>query len=94
MTPERWQQIEELFHTVAARPATERAVFLDRACAGDDSLRSEVERLLSSHDEAGSFIKAPAFQVAAGMIADEGAQAMIGQTIGHYKILCIDMTRR
>ena len=87
MTPERWQQIEELFHTVSAHPAAERAAFLDRACTGDESLRAEVERLLASHDEAASFINAPAFQAAAGMIADEGTQAMssqtIGKTIGH-----------
>ena len=97
MTPERWQQIEELFHSVAARPAAERAAFLDRACADDDSLRSEVEHLLVSHDEAGSFIKAPAFAVAAELIANEGTQAsfgqtsgqFIGQTIGHYKILSL-----
>ena len=93
MTPERWQQIEELFHSVAARPAVERTAFLDRACAGDEELRAEVERLLASHDEAGSFIKAPAFEVAAGMIADQGSQAMfaqaIGQSIGPYKILSL-----
>jgi len=93
MTPERWQQIEELFHSVAARPAVERTAFLDRACTGDAELRAEVERLLASHDEAGSFIKAPAFEVAAGMIADRGSQSMvsqtIGQTIGPYKILSL-----
>ena len=89
MTPERWQQIEELFHSVAGRPAAERAAFLDGVCADDESLRAEIERLLSSHDDGGSFINAPAFAVAAGMIADERTQTMIGQTIGHYKILSL-----
>ena len=63
---------------MAAPSEADRAAFLDRARAGDDSLRAEVERLLASHDEAGSFINAPAFEVAAGMIANEGTQAMIG----------------
>ena len=43
--------------------------------------------------EAGSFIKEPAYAVAAGMIAEDGTQAMssqtIGKTIGHYRILSL-----
>jgi hypothetical protein len=35
---------------------TERSVFLDTACAGDDGLRHRVKALLKSHAEAGSFL--------------------------------------
>ena len=35
MTPERWQRIEALYHAAYARPAGERAAFLDEACRGD-----------------------------------------------------------
>jgi tetratricopeptide (TPR) repeat protein/tRNA A-37 threonylcarbamoyl transferase component Bud32 len=38
---------------------TERAAFLDRACAGDTTLRERVERLLSTHDSAGDFLERP-----------------------------------
>ena len=34
-----------------------RALSLDRACAGDATLRSQVEALLKSHEEAGSFLE-------------------------------------
>jgi serine/threonine-protein kinase len=89
MTPERWKQVEELFHTVAARPKAERSAFLDRACAGDEALREEVERLFASHDEPGIFMKAPALEAAAMGLAHEQAGLMIGNTIGHYKILSL-----
>ena len=32
----------------------ERAAFLDEACAGDATLRQQVEALLQAHDESGS----------------------------------------
>ncbi|HEX3451154.1 MAG TPA: hypothetical protein VHS97_23065 [Isosphaeraceae bacterium] len=37
-----------------------RALYLDKACAGDSALRARVEALLKSHDEAGSFLNKPA----------------------------------
>ena len=39
--------------------APERAAFLDGACNGNVALRGEVESLLASHDEAGTFIEEP-----------------------------------
>ena len=60
MTPERWQQIDQLFHSALERHSSERAVFLSQACAGDDSLRSEVESLIESHEQSDSFIEASA----------------------------------
>ena len=50
MTPERWQEIERLYHAVLNRPAPERASFLASACDGDADLRREVESLLAHSD--------------------------------------------
>jgi len=47
MTPERWQQIEELYR--AARDAADR----ERVLAADPELRREVEALLAQEDHAG-----------------------------------------
>ena len=33
-----------------------RSAYLDRACAGDAALRSQVEQLLKAHQEPGSFM--------------------------------------
>jgi hypothetical protein len=47
-----------------ADPA-ERLAYLDRACAGDAALRSQVETLLAAHARAGSFLDVPAVELAA-----------------------------
>src|SRR5262245_16906188 len=47
MNAERWREVERLFHQAVARPVSERPRFLEEACRGDDSLRSEVESLLT-----------------------------------------------
>jgi eukaryotic-like serine/threonine-protein kinase len=39
---------------------TARAAYLDAACGGDAALRARVEALIRSHDNAGSFLAAPA----------------------------------
>jgi len=54
MTPERWEQIEQLYYAALERDASQRATFLDQACGGDEALRREVESLLASHEQAGS----------------------------------------
>jgi hypothetical protein len=40
-------------------PTQERAVFLERECAGDENLRRKVEALLRAHDRIGSFLEEP-----------------------------------
>jgi serine/threonine protein kinase len=86
MTPERWQQIEKSYHAALERAPEERAAFLAQVCAADEALRREVESLLASHDEAGTFIDKPPDDVVAGMLTEEPAHSMIGRTLGHYRI--------
>ncbi len=89
MKSEQWQQIDSLVHSALEREPAERAAFLDEACAGDESLRQQVEVLLTAHEEAGSFIEKPAFAVEAQSLADDQDDSPVGQTIGHYKIISI-----
>jgi hypothetical protein len=42
MNPERWRQIEALYHAALERAPGDRAAFLDEACAGDGDLRREI----------------------------------------------------
>lgn len=86
MTPERWQQIEELYHAQLERAPEDQATFLAEACGADDELRREVESLLASHKQAASFIESPPDDVVAGMMAKEQSRSMIGRTLGHYQI--------
>jgi hypothetical protein len=52
MTPERWQEVDRVWHAVLARPEHERAAAVAELCAGDDELRREVESLLASLGQA------------------------------------------
>jgi serine/threonine protein kinase/tetratricopeptide (TPR) repeat protein len=85
MTPERWQQIDQLLDAALQRNPDERSPFLAEACAGDESLRREVESLLAAHNQAATFIEASP-PGAAEIITDHQAKAMIGRTLGHYQI--------
>jgi eukaryotic-like serine/threonine-protein kinase len=87
LKPEPWQQLDQVFHSALQHPARERAAFLDEACADDDSLRKQVEALLTAHEEAGSFIERPAMEVEARFVADEQNELAAGQTVGHYRIV-------
>src|SRR5713101_1873983 len=64
MTPERFQQIEHLYHSVLEREENQRAAFLEEACAGDEALGLEVESLLAQEKRAERFEESPALQAA------------------------------
>jgi serine/threonine protein kinase/tetratricopeptide (TPR) repeat protein len=61
-----------LFEEALARPAAERAAFLEEACAGQPNLRAAVEALLASHDEASSFLELPLVDLAQAVDSDPG----------------------
>jgi serine/threonine protein kinase/tetratricopeptide (TPR) repeat protein len=93
MKPERFEQIEQLYHAALERAPSERAAFLKEACGEDDALRNEVESLLGYKSAAADFMETPALERAAKELAQEGADerdpgsAMIGKTVAHYSIL-------
>jgi eukaryotic-like serine/threonine-protein kinase len=96
MQPERWRQIEQIFHSALKIDQSRRAAFLEQTCAGDEGLRRELDRLLAHHDEAESFLDSPALEVAAEALSLSGsdspesggpAAALVGKTISHYRIL-------
>ncbi len=88
MNPERWQEIERLYHEAQKYSAEECAAFLEKSCAGDESLRREVESLLACRPEAQDFIKAPAVPLAAKALADARTHSadLTSQTILHFRI--------
>lgn len=88
MDPERWQRIKEVLHAALERAPQERAGFVNDACAGDPSLRSEVEALIASHEQAGTFIESPAFELMADSIADK-VDSLVGQSVGHYQVISL-----
>lgn len=87
MTPERWTQIEQIYHAALECEAEQRAGFLDKACGVDQALRREVESLLAFESESDHFA-APG-DVAAEMLTDEPRQSAVGQRLGCYNIVSL-----
>src|ERR1044071_9231954 len=88
ITHDSWQRIKEIFQSAQELTPEERSDFLDRACGDDESLREEVEALLTADAENEDFLSAPAYEFAASIIAPEETEFSAGQAIGRYEILC------
>jgi len=58
-SPNNWQSVKELFEAALEQDSSRRSLFLKEMCPSD-SVRVEVERLLAEHDQAISFLSAPA----------------------------------
>jgi len=69
VTPERLEQIQELYHAAREREPGQQAAFLAAGCAGDEELRREVESLLSADLATGCFLDEPVMRQAAAMLA-------------------------
>jgi serine/threonine protein kinase len=83
MTPERFQQIEELYHAVREKTAEERAALLAHA---DSELRREIESLLAQRT-GGEFLDRPAIQNAPQLVEDSTATELaVGASLGPYRI--------
>src|SRR5216684_782100 len=98
MDSDRWKQVDSLLQSVLERPPEERDAFLRQACAGDEALEREVRSLLMSQQEAGSFLKSPAIEVAARALGSqqrrnqtnavqESSDFPIDGTVSHYPIV-------
>ncbi|MBI1747838.1 MAG: protein kinase [Acidobacteria bacterium] len=86
MTPEQYQQVEQLYQKALERPIGERSAFLEVACAADEALRREVELLLAAYEQAGGFLETPPDDIAAEMLTAEQARSMAGRRLQHYQI--------
>jgi eukaryotic-like serine/threonine-protein kinase len=87
MNPERWQRIKEIFAEAVQRAPAERPRLLDRMCAGDHSVRVEVDAMLAADDRASNFIEAPAAEVVPALLDDPTPVSHIGSQLGDYAIL-------
>jgi serine/threonine protein kinase len=83
MTPERWQQIEALYHSVREMDPGTRAAYLEDACGGDDELRREVESLLTSN---GSLLERGLWNGGTATIDAQRAGFNAGMQLGPYRI--------
>jgi serine/threonine protein kinase len=81
MNDERWRRIEEICHDALERPGHERAEFIHNACAGDDSVRVEVELLLANQSRADA--------LGTGLGIRDVELGQIGTQIGVYQVVSL-----
>jgi serine/threonine protein kinase len=82
MTPERFQQVEALYHAARERTAEERAALLADA---DPEIRREVESLLAQRG--GEFLDRPAIQNAPQLLEDSALTGLaVAASLGPYRI--------
>ncbi|HEX4947314.1 MAG TPA: protein kinase [Blastocatellia bacterium] len=86
MTPERWEQIGELYLAAQEVEAAQRPAFLAQACGNDTELRREVESLLAAEAKAGDFIDKPLLAEAHAKDTSEQSSLPEQNLIGHYQL--------
>ncbi len=82
----RWLRIEQVYHEARERQGGERAQFIAQACAGDESLRRDVESLLAQSDSTGSLADHTVWAAADAWAATQ-TRLRSGDTLGPYEIL-------
>src|SRR5438128_12072911 len=86
MTPDRWQRIEQLYHSAREQEESQRVAFLEGACEGDEAMRREVESLLAEEKRAEGFMESPALEIAAKDMAEDRTRSLLGQRLGSYQV--------
>ncbi len=79
--PQQWKKIKEIVGAALEREPAERAPFLEEACAHDDSLRAEVESLLSEYEKPSGLSEHPL----SGLMLDP--VPLESKSIGPYRLI-------
>lgn len=86
----RWNEIDKLLDTALELEPEKRKAFLDEACAGDPSLRKEIEALLAADEKARTFIEEPALVKHRGLLPEDVSEPFGSSfpfTFAHYLVL-------
>ena len=78
MLPEAPRRLAEIFDLARELPVVDRAIYLDRECAGEPELRRQVEELLAHDQPEDDLLERPAWDG----IATSGPTALKGR-FGH-----------
>jgi hypothetical protein len=86
MTPERYQQVAQLYVAALELAPEQRAGFLTEACCGDSALQEDVESLLRFEAYGERFLDGAALDVTAQAVAAEQLASSSHRRVGHYHI--------
>ena len=81
MTPDRWKDVERLYHAARAEAPEARPAFLAKACGGDEELRQELQSLLA-HASAAGVLDRAGMSVAEGRLGGEAPEHRLDWTDG------------
>src|SRR5256885_2049858 len=81
---ERWRRLQAVLDGALDLPPGDAAAYLDRACAGDEALRREAERLLAASRPAEHFLEDPPSRLAAELLAE--LPVLTGRRVGPYTV--------
>ncbi len=93
MTPQRYQQIKEIFYAACHCEGADRARVLEERCRGDAGLLAEVEELLNAQDPGSGFLEQPVLEDGAlGSAVDPAVEvaareSALPERIGPYRIV-------
>jgi serine/threonine protein kinase len=84
ISPERWQQVKDLFQSAIALESDERAAFLSAKCQDDSQLQHLVERMIAADEAASSFLEDSPIPK---LLANVNDETLTGKRVGHYRIV-------
>jgi eukaryotic-like serine/threonine-protein kinase len=96
VTPDRFMIVERLYHAALACDNAQRSAYLDKECGRDESLRREVEALLSYAQYGADFMESPAIEEFHSLLTsqscaqDNGSASrlsVVGKRVGEYQIV-------
>lgn len=82
---DRLQKVEELFHAALVLDLNQRDAFLSQASLATPEIIAQVRVLLQAHERAGNFLEAK--PILTGLPFAALSESLLGQEIGHFKIL-------
>src|SRR2546425_3640876 len=89
MTPQRFQQISQIYQATLEREPEQRSAFLQQSCGGDPNLRQEVESLLASEKSAEAFFSSKGMKEKAKRLGGKPSQSLVGRTLDNYQVLSL-----
>jgi serine/threonine protein kinase len=90
MTPERWQQVKEVFNRASALDVLAREAYLADACADDADLRCHVDALVAANANPDAVLDHAAVHYAPPFESQSPEDPWLGKQIGAYQLVaCI-----
>ena len=87
MTPERWLEIEQLYHAALEQDVERRESFLAEACGTDEDLHKQVTQLLAQNGSTRDLADLTSLWESFGNDLETGTALSAGARLGPYKIV-------